>query len=106
MLLIALVLGSGIWWVGGGEWFFAGLNLLNWHIGLSFVLTGAIVVHMFARAKRLRKRDITGRRRVLHFSTLLLSSVALWPTQQLAEHALNLSGSRQRFTGSRETRSF
>src|SRR5438552_2623351 len=50
MLLVALVLGSGIWWVGGGEWFFAGLNLLNWHIGLSFVLTGAIVLHMFARA--------------------------------------------------------
>src|SRR2546430_7878854 len=77
MLLATLVLGSGIWWVGGGEWFFAGLNLLNWHIGLGIVLTGAIVLHMFARAKRLRKRDIAGRRRVLHFSALLLGSVDL-----------------------------
>src|SRR3989454_2671180 len=57
LLLVALALGSGIWWAGGGEWYFAGLNLLNWHIGLGMVLTVAIVFHMFARAKRLRKRD-------------------------------------------------
>ena len=51
LLFVTLALGSGIWWAGGGEWDFAGLNLLNWHIVLGFVLTTAIVVHMFARAK-------------------------------------------------------
>src|SRR2546421_4951124 len=39
LLLVVLALGSGIWWVGGGEWGFAGFNLLNWHIVLGFGLT-------------------------------------------------------------------
>src|SRR5207244_10151758 len=106
LLLVTLALGSGIWWVTGGDWYFAGLNLLNWHIGLGFVLTAAILFHMFARAKRLRKRDIAGRRRILHFGALLLGSVALWPAQQLTEHVLDLPGANERFTGSRESGSY
>jgi DMSO/TMAO reductase YedYZ molybdopterin-dependent catalytic subunit len=106
LLLVTLALGSGIWWVGGGDWYIAGFNLLNWHIALGIVLTAAIVFHMLARAKRLRKRDIAGRRRALHFSALLLGSAALWPAQQLAQRALNLPGATQRFTGSRESGSY
>ena len=106
LLLVMLALGSGIWWAAGGVWDFVGFNLLNWHIVLGFVLTTAIVFPMFARAKRLRKRDIAGRRRVLHFSALLLGGVALWPGQQLTESVLNLPGARQRFTGSREMGSY
>src|SRR5437667_971690 len=106
LLLVTLALGSGIWWATGGVWNFAGFNLLNWHITLGFVLTAAIVFHMFSRAKRLRKRDIVGRRRALYFSALLLGGVALWPGQQLAESILNLPGSKQRFTGSRESGSY
>jgi DMSO/TMAO reductase YedYZ molybdopterin-dependent catalytic subunit len=106
LLLVTLALGSGIWWVTGGDWYFAGLNLLNWHIGLGFVLTAAILFHMFARAKRLRKRDVVGRRRILHFGALLLGSVALWPAQQLTEHVLDLPGANERFTGSRESGSY
>src|SRR5437667_302098 len=48
LLFVTLALGSGIWWVGGGEWYFAGFNLLNWHIGLGIVLTAFILFHMFA----------------------------------------------------------
>ena len=106
LLLVTLALVSGVWWVGGGDLYFVGFNLLNWHIILGFVVTAAIVIHMFARAKRLRKRDIAGRRRALHFSALLLGSAALWPVQQLAERVLNLPGARQRFTGSREMGSY
>jgi len=106
LLLVTLALGSGTWWVAGGAWSFAGFNLLNWHIGLGFVLTAAIAFHMFARAKRLRKRDIGGRRRALHLGALLLGGVALWPTQQFAERVLHLPGARQRFTGSRESGSY
>src|SRR5439155_13646777 len=94
------------WWVGGGELNVVGFNLLNWHITLGIVLTVAIQVHMFARAKRLRKRDITGRRQVLHFSALLFSSVALWPIQQFSNQILHLPGARRRFTGSRESGSY
>ncbi len=106
LLFVALALGSGIWWVGGGEVYIAGFNLLNWHIVLGFVLTAAIAFHMFARFKWLRKRDIVGRRRVLHFSTLLLGGSILWSTQQLAERALRLSGAERRFTGSHESGSY
>lgn len=106
LLVVALALGSGIWWVTGGDLYFAGFNLLNWHITLGFVLAAAIIIHMFARAKRLRKRDIVGRRRALHFGALLLGGVALWPAQQLTEHVLNLPGTQERFTGSRESNSY
>ncbi len=106
LLFVTLALGSGIWWAGGGEWDFAGLNLLNWHIALGFVLTAAIVIHMFARAKRLRKRDIAGRRKALHFSALLLGGIAIWPGQQFAERVLKLPGASRRFTGSRESGSY
>ncbi|GAC1393007.1 MAG: hypothetical protein NVS4B11_18270 [Ktedonobacteraceae bacterium] len=106
LLFVTLALGSGIWWVGGGEWYVAGFNLLNWHFVLGFVLTAAIASHMFARFKWLRKRDIVGRRRVLYFSTLLFGASILWPTQQLAERALRLSGADRRFTGSRESSSY
>ena len=106
LLLVIMALGSGIWWVAGGEWDLAGFNLLNWHIVLGFVLTTAVIAHMLARAKWLRKRDIVGRRQTLHFSTLLLSSVVLWPGQQLTERVLNMPGSKRRFTGSREADSY
>ena len=106
LLFVMLALLSGIWWAGGGEWDFAGLNLLNWHIALGFVLTFAIVIHMFARAKRLRKRDIVGRRKALHFGALLLGSAALWPGQQFAQRVLKLPGASRRFTGSRESGSY
>src|SRR5256885_11090371 len=106
LLLVTLALGSGIWWVGGGEWYFAGFNLLNWHIGLGIVLTAVILFHMFARAKRLRKRDVVGRRRMLYLSILLLGGTALWPGQQLTERAVNLPGANERFTGSRESGSY
>lgn len=106
LLIVALALVSGILWVGGGELDVAGFNLLNWHITLGFVLTAAIMIHMVARAKRLRKRDITGRRQILRFSALLIGGMALWPIQQFAGRTLNLPGARERFTGSREMGSY
>ena len=106
LLIVLLALGAGIGWVAGGELYFAGFNLLNWHITLGFAIAAAILLHMFARAKRLRKRDIVGRRRVLHFGALLLGGIALWPAQQFAQRVLHLPGAKRRFTGSYESGSF
>ena len=106
LLVVLLALGAGIWWVAGGELYFAGFNLLNWHITLGFAIAAAILLHMFARAKRLRKRDIVGRRRALHFGALLLGGVAFWPAQQFAQRVLHLPGAKRRFTGSYESGSF
>ncbi|MDQ2716525.1 MAG: molybdopterin-dependent oxidoreductase [Chloroflexota bacterium] len=106
LAVVTLALVTGIWWVGGGDLYLSGLNLLNWHIILGFVVTAAIMIHMMARAKRLRRRDVVGRRRALHFGALLLGSIVLWPGQQLAEQVLKLPGASRRFTGSRESGSY
>src|ERR1700730_5590738 len=106
LLAVMLALGAGLWWVAGGQLYLAGFNLLNWHITLGFAIAAAILLHMFARAKRLRKRDIVGRRRALHFGALLLGGVTLWPAQQFAQRVLRLPGAKRRFTGSYESGSF
>src|SRR5437868_7281041 len=37
-LVVVLALGSGVWWVLGGSFDFAGFGLLNWHIVFGFGL--------------------------------------------------------------------
>ena len=101
---VALALGSGAWWVFGGDLFIAGFNLLNWHIILGIGLALAVAAHMIARAKPLRASDARGRRRVLHASALILGGLALWTTQQSLGRRLGLPP--RRFTGSREAGSF
>jgi DMSO/TMAO reductase YedYZ molybdopterin-dependent catalytic subunit len=106
LLLVALVGGSGVMWVAGGDLYFAGFNLLNWHILTGFALALAIAVHMLLRAKPLRVRDVRGRRAALTFGALALGAATLWPAQQVVERVADLPGARRRFTGSREADSF
>lgn len=101
---VALALGSGIAWVSGGDLFVAGLNLLNWHIGLGIGLTLAVSAHMLARARPLRSRDIAGRRRALRASALMVGGAGLWAAQQALGRRLDLPA--RRFTGSREAGSY
>ncbi|HEV2238142.1 MAG TPA: molybdopterin-dependent oxidoreductase [Ktedonobacterales bacterium] len=103
---VTLALGSGVWWVLGGDLALAGFGLLNWHILLGFLLAVALGGHMLARAKPLRQRDVRGRRQALRFGALLGGAIALWPAQQAALRALALPGARRRFTGSRDAGSF
>src|SRR5438046_8442073 len=42
VLVVALALGSGVWWIFGGDLYFAGFNLLNWHILLGIGLTPSV----------------------------------------------------------------
>jgi DMSO/TMAO reductase YedYZ molybdopterin-dependent catalytic subunit len=104
--VVALALGSGVWWALGGSLYLAGFNLLNWHILLGFALAVLLGLHMWARARPLRLRDVRGRRQLLRFGLLLGGAVALWPAQQALEHAASLPGARRRFTGSREAESY
>ena len=106
LLSVALVLFLGLDWVAGGQLDFVGFNLLNWHITLGFVLTLAVLFHIVARAKKLRRRDFSRRRQLVHFGALLAGSIVLWPAQQWSEQALQLPGAARRFTGSREADSF
>jgi DMSO/TMAO reductase YedYZ molybdopterin-dependent catalytic subunit len=100
-----VALGSGIVWAAGGDLVVAGFGLLNWHIILGFTVAAVILFHLLARAKRLRKRDLTGRRQALQFGALVAGAVALWPVQQVSEHLLRLPGANRRFTGSHEVAS-
>ncbi len=104
--IVGLVIGSGVWWVAGGDVALAGFNLMNWHILLGAALALLVLLHMWARAKRLRARDVHGRRQALQFSALALAAVAIWPAQQLSERVMALPGALRRFTGSREAASF
>jgi len=92
---VLLTLGSGIAWVAGGTFDAAGFGLLNWHITLGLLLVLLVSAHMIARAKPLRRRDMSGRRQALRWLGLVASGVALWPTQQ------RLASASRRFTGSR-----
>jgi len=103
---VALTLLSGVWWVAGGDISVVSFNLLNWHIALGLALTALVGLHLLARAKPLRGRDVRGRRQALRFGALALSAVALWPAQQAIQRVLALPGARRRFTGSREAASF
>jgi len=92
---VLLTLGSGIAWVAGGTFDAAGFGLLNWHITLGLVLILLVSVHMIARAKPLRSRDMSGRRQALRWLGLVAGGVVLWPAQQ------RLASANRRFTGSR-----
>ena len=92
---VLLVLGSGIAWVAGGTFDAAGFGLLNWHITLGLLLILLLSAHMIARAKPLRRRDMSGRRQALRWLGLVAGGAALWPAQQ------RLASADRRFTGSR-----
>jgi DMSO/TMAO reductase YedYZ molybdopterin-dependent catalytic subunit len=104
LIVVAVAIGSGVWWVLGGDLFFAGFNLLNWHILLGIGLTLAVAAHMIARAKPLRAGDARGRRRMLHASALVLGGATVWAAQQSLDRRLGLPP--RRFTGSREAGSY
>ena len=106
LLAVGLTLASGVWWVAGGNLSFLSFNLLNWHIVLGGALTLVVGLHLLARAKPLRARDLRGRRQALRFAIFTAGAVALWPAQQAAQHFLALPGAARRFTGSREADSF
>jgi DMSO/TMAO reductase YedYZ molybdopterin-dependent catalytic subunit len=99
-LAVLITLGSGVWWIAGGVFDALGFGLLNWHIALGFALVALVGLHMFARAKPLRSRDLTGRRQALRWLGLAGIGAALWPVQQ------RIAGSARRFTGSRAVGDF
>jgi DMSO/TMAO reductase YedYZ molybdopterin-dependent catalytic subunit len=106
LLAVGITFASGVWWVAGGDVSFLSFNLLNWHIVLGGALTIVVGLHLVARAKPLRVRDLRGRRQALRFATFAVGAAALWPTQQAAQRLLALPGAERRFTGSREAGSF
>jgi DMSO/TMAO reductase YedYZ molybdopterin-dependent catalytic subunit len=106
--LVAVVacLAAGLLWSAGAAVAPAGYSLLSWHDALGAFLVVAVATHMVVRARRLRRRDLTGRRQF--FATTGLAAMAFvgWRIQRPFEALLALKGARRRFTGSYEAGSF
>lgn len=105
-LMVALTLLAGITWALGAAFAPLGYSLLAWHIALGLLVMVIVSLHMIARAKPLRQRDLSGRRNLLRASAYFTAGILLWPVQQVTAVALALPGARRRFTGSREAASF
>ncbi|MBV9417185.1 MAG: molybdopterin-dependent oxidoreductase [Solirubrobacterales bacterium] len=97
---------AGFLWSVGAAVAPAGYSLLSWHDGLGAILAIAVAVHMAVRAKRLRRRDLAGRRQFLAATGLAACAVLAWRVQRPVETLLALKGARRRFTGSYEAGSF
>ena len=97
---------AGFLWSQGVAAAPAGYSLLSWHDALGAILAIAVAIHMVVRAKRLRRRDLAGRRQFLTATGLAAGAVLIWRVQRPVEALLALKGARRRFTGSYETSSF
>ena len=99
-------LAAGLLWSGGVAVAPAGYSLLSWHDCLGAILAVAVAIHMVVRAKRLRRRDLAGRRQFLTAAGAAGCAVLAWRVQRPVEAVLALKGARRRFTGSYEAGSF
>jgi DMSO/TMAO reductase YedYZ molybdopterin-dependent catalytic subunit len=105
-LAVVGCLAAGFFWSGGVAVAPAGYTLLSWHDGLGAILAVAVAIHMVARAKRLRRRDLAGRRQFLVATALAACAVLAWRAQRPVEAVVSLKGARRRFTGSYDGGSF
>lgn len=97
---------AGLLWSDGVAAAPAGYSLLSWHDALGVLLAIAVAIHMLARAKRLRRRDLAGRRQFLTATGFAACAILAWRLQRPVETILALKGARRRFTGSYEAGSF
>lgn len=104
--LVTAVVGSGLLWAVGVTPSPVGYSLLAWHDAFGAMLGVVVAAHMVARAKPLRRRDITQRRQFLAAAGIAAGSVVAWRTQRPIEALFGLRGARRRFTGSYESGSF
>ncbi len=97
---------AGVLWSAGLAAAPAGYSLLSWHDALGALLGLAVIAHMVVRAKRLRRRDLAGRRQLLASTGIAAVALVAWRGQQPFQAVLALKGARRRFTGSYEAGSF
>ncbi|HEY5427584.1 MAG TPA: molybdopterin-dependent oxidoreductase [Solirubrobacteraceae bacterium] len=103
---VVACLAAGVLWSAGAAVAPAGYSLLSWHDALGAILAVAVIVHMAVRAKRVRRRDLAGRRQFLATTGLAAAAIVGWRAERPFEALLALKGARRRFTGSYEAESF
>jgi DMSO/TMAO reductase YedYZ molybdopterin-dependent catalytic subunit len=101
MAVVAVAsLGTGLFWVLGGNVPIWGWTTLNLHVGLGLLLLPLLLVHLRARFRTPRRTDLD-RRAALKTGALLVSGALAWRASEAADRALG--GARRRFTGSKPT---
>ena len=84
-----------------GSW-----TVLSVHVALSLLLIPLFVAHLGLRWPRPSREDLIGRRAALRMLGLLAAGFVFWRVQEVLSVQAAPSGSRRRFTGSREEASF
>jgi DMSO/TMAO reductase YedYZ molybdopterin-dependent catalytic subunit len=82
------------------------LTGLGIHITLSVALIPLFLLHAIARWQKTRRTDFASRRAALRYLGLSAAGLALWRGSEAVARVAGLSGSRQRYSGSREQGSF
>jgi hypothetical protein len=100
-VVVLAALGTGTAWALGAEAPLWGWTLLNLHIGLGLLAVPLVLLHLRARYRPLRRRDVAGRRDVLRYTGLLLAGAVVVRGESLVARAFDTPAARARFTGSR-----
>ncbi|MFC5365939.1 molybdopterin-dependent oxidoreductase [Salinirubrum litoreum] len=100
-VIAILALGTGFFWVMGGDFDFLLWNAMNVHIGLGLVLIPLVFLHLRARWRVPRRVDFEGRRTALQYTGLLVGGALFYRAQETANRVFDTPGADRRFTGSK-----
>jgi hypothetical protein len=99
LLAVLLTIGAGVGW-STWHWPLGYPNGMNWHVIFGLLLALFMTWHLLVRYKPLRRRDLQGRRTVLHLLGMLVTGNVLWQAHEEFNRAIGTPGARRRFTGS------
>jgi DMSO/TMAO reductase YedYZ molybdopterin-dependent catalytic subunit len=100
-LLWAWKIGPYYVWIG--PFAYSGIG---WHWGIALGLAPLFILHVWKNWPRPRTTDFAGRRQALKLMGLGIASLAGWGIAEALAKSVEDTGSRRRFTGSREEGSF
>jgi DMSO/TMAO reductase YedYZ molybdopterin-dependent catalytic subunit len=101
-VVVALgALGTGVFWVLGGNFDLLYWNAMNVHVLFGLLLGPLVLVHLAARFRPPRAADFAERRAALRVSALLVGGALARRTQTTANDLLGAAGAARRFTGSK-----
>jgi len=99
-ILTLAALGTGVFWVVGGNVPVLAWTTLNLHVGLGLLLVPLVLWHLRGRYHSPRDVD-ADRRAALKVGALLVAGTVAWRASEAADRALG--GATRRFTGSKPT---
>jgi hypothetical protein len=93
----------GDYYVWIGPYAYSGIG---WHWGIALGLAPLFIIHVWQRWPRPKKVDFVGRRQAIKLMGVGAAALLSWGIAEAIAKTVESSGSRRRFTGSREEGSF